>query len=878
LFNNNAIAGATSSSYAVTNAQPTDAGPYSVIVSNYVSAVLSSNALLTVIVAPAITNPPQSLTVTQGLDATFSVGASGSAPLGYQWIFNSGNIPGATASSYTRTNVQPADAGPYSVVVSNPAGSATSSPPANLTVIAVPTPPSITAQPTNRIVGQGTNATFSVSAIGSAPLFYQWYFNGSNLPGATASSYTRFGAQPADAGAYSVIVSNSLNTAASSNALLTVIVPPIINVQPVGQLIGVSNAVSFSVGLSQGTTPSYQWSKNGTPLAGATLASFSISSVMWSNAGAYSVVVSNFAGSRASSNGVLTVEQAAFSFFDGFESYNGGGVDNNQSGGPNANPADPWWALNTTANGWVTNASAGVTPHGGSQMLGTTNSLRQDYLNLVYRLNAGQLYYGNFLCDWWFYDPYGTSIAATNLQEYLAIAQFTPVSTTSDTSTFTAFNQRMSLGTFNSSGYNYSNYQARIVGATGGFNANGWFNTPVLRSVGWHHARMVVGIPNSANTAPVWMYLDNMTNATFSYPTTGSNFGFNLIELNHAMYKVGYGGYYDDLTFRAANDPWIVEQPVAQTVTAGQSVAFNTVAVGTAYQWQFNGTNIGGATSSAYSLASAAVTNAGNYACLITGTNGTISTSNAVLTVKGPPFIIAQPDSLTVTQGQSATFSVNAGGTTPLIYQWSFNSNALAGATSSSLTITNAQSTNAGAYLVVVTNVAGSAASSNATLTVLVPPVITLQPLSQTNLLGNCATFTVAASGTAPLFYQWTSNSTVYPPDTNSTSFTACIAGSYSVTVSNLAGVALSDTVTLSFTNPPPSLPGHFDLISVLPDGSVQLTMSGSPNTNYTLLAATNWDAWAALNLLPSSNGLFQYTDTTATNSTQRFYRLKLGP
>jgi hypothetical protein len=174
--------------------------------------------------------------------------------------------------------------------------------------------------------------------------------------------------------------------------------------------------------------------------------------------------------------------------------------------------------------------------------------------------------------------------------------------------------------------------------------------------------------------------------------------------------------------------------------------------------------------------------------------------------------------------------------------------------------------------------VAGSAASSNATLTVLVPPVITLQPLSQTNLLGNCATFTVAASGTAPLFYQWTSNSTVYPPDTNSTSFTACIAGSYSVTVSNLAGVALSDTVTLSFTNPPPSLPGHFDLISVLPDGSVQLTMSGSPNTNYTLLAATNWDAWAALNLLPSSNGLFQYTDTTATNSTQRFYRLKLGP
>ena len=75
-----------------------------------------------------------------------------------------------------------------------------------------------------------------------------------------------------------------------------------------------------------------------------------------------------------------------------------------------------------------------------------------------------------------------------------------------------------------------------------------------------------------------------------------------------------------------------------------------------------------------------------------------------------------------------------------------------------------------------------------------------------------------------------------------------------------------------------PGLPGHFDLISVLPDGSVQLTMSGSANTNYTLLGSSNLASWGVLNLLSSSNGVFQYMDGSAAGSVQRFYRLKLGP
>jgi hypothetical protein len=82
-------------------------------------------------------------------------------------------------------------------------------------------PPSITVQPQNRIVLAGQNAAFYVVASGTAPLAYQWQFNGSNLSGATATDYTRSNVQPADLGTYDVIVSNSLGSITSTLASLT---------------------------------------------------------------------------------------------------------------------------------------------------------------------------------------------------------------------------------------------------------------------------------------------------------------------------------------------------------------------------------------------------------------------------------------------------------------------------------------------------------------------------------------------------------------------------------------------------------------------------------------------------------------------------------
>ena len=120
-------------------------------------------------------------------------------------------------------------------------------------------------------------------------------------------------------------------------------------------------------------------------------------------------------------------------------------------------------------------------------------------------------------------------------------------------------------------------------------------------------------------------------------------------------------------------------------------------------------------------LSSAQATDAGSYTVAVTNPGGSITSQVATLTVNIPPGITTQPQSQTVTQGQSASFFVVASGTATLSYQWSFNGTPLSGATSSTLTLDTVQSADAGSYTVVVANVAGSVTSAVAALTVIPP-------------------------------------------------------------------------------------------------------------------------------------------------------------
>ncbi|EEF60409.1 virginiamycin B lyase family protein [Pedosphaera parvula] len=173
---------------------------------------------------PAITKQPQGKTVNPGTNVTFTVTATGPAPLHYQWLLNGTNIGSATQSSFVITNVQTTNGGNYSVKVSNNFGSVTSSS-ASLTVNSLV--PVLLSEPLSQTVDLGTNVSFSATAAGAAPLTYQWLFNGTNIGGATQSSFVITNVQTNNAGNYSIVVTNAFGSITSSNALLNVIIPPI---------------------------------------------------------------------------------------------------------------------------------------------------------------------------------------------------------------------------------------------------------------------------------------------------------------------------------------------------------------------------------------------------------------------------------------------------------------------------------------------------------------------------------------------------------------------------------------------------------------------------------------------------------------------------
>jgi hypothetical protein len=260
-----AITGSISSSYTTPATTTADSGAqFTVVLSNSVGNVTSSAAMLTVSaasVAPSITTQPASQTVTAGQTAMFSVAATGTAPLTYQWKKNSVVISGANSSSYTTPVTMSSDSGTqFTVVVSNTAGSATSSA-AMLTVTTASVAPSITTQPASQTVTAGQTATFSVAATGTAPLTYQWKRNIAAISGANSSSYTTPATMSSDSGTqFTVVVSNAAGNATSSAAALTVNAASTLQITT-AQLVGGAVAGSYSATLSAsgGSTP-YTWS------------------------------------------------------------------------------------------------------------------------------------------------------------------------------------------------------------------------------------------------------------------------------------------------------------------------------------------------------------------------------------------------------------------------------------------------------------------------------------------------------------------------------------------------------------------------------------------------------------------------------------------
>ena len=260
-----------------------------------------------------------------------------------------------------------------------------------------------------------------------------------------------------------------------------------------------------------------------------------------------------------------------------------------------------------------------------------------------------------------------------------------------------------------------------------------------------------------------------------------------------------------------ASPPVITRQPSGTSVAAGQSVALSVEVSGSptiTYQWRRDGVALAGATSATLNLGAVSAGSAGSYDVVVANSAGNVTSRPAIVSVTAAaiaPAITAQPVSLTVAPGAAATFAVTATGSAPLAYEWRRDGVAVPGATESTLFLPAVYATSAGGFSVVISNSAGSVTSSSATLTVssaAAVPVITTQPVSQSVAAGGSATLLVAATGTAPLAYQWRKDGTAIAGATRDSyalsSFTAAAAGSYSVVVSNSAGSVTSSPAAVS--------------------------------------------------------------------------------
>jgi hypothetical protein len=318
------VSGATTTTLTISGIAGGDAGTYYAVASNNGGSVTSSPAILG-LAGSSITTQLKSITNAAGTTATFTVVSGGPPPLTYSWTFNTiplsdgpspsgsgATISGSATNKLTITGVQDADAGQYSVTVSD-STPADSSSTATLTVV---DPPQITVEPADQNKVAGTTANFTVTATGGV-LSYQWYRgsvvvtngptgNGSTNSGATSSHLSLGNVQVADAGAsiYTVVVTNLAGSATSSPAAsLTVGQIPAISFS--NQTNWPGSNVTFSATVSGSAPLFYVWKHDGNALNNdghfnnVDTPALSITPISTDDARRYTLTVSNSYGSTS---------------------------------------------------------------------------------------------------------------------------------------------------------------------------------------------------------------------------------------------------------------------------------------------------------------------------------------------------------------------------------------------------------------------------------------------------------------------------------------------------------------------------------------------------------------------------------------------------
>jgi uncharacterized protein GlcG (DUF336 family) len=787
----------------------TTAGNYNVTltVTNNTFCTNSVTQSITISTSTSITTQPVNQTACTGTSVSFSVTASGTN-LTYQWRKGGTNIAGATSSTYTITSAGSADAGSYDVVVTGSCGSVTS----NTATLTLNTAPSISSQPQNQSACIGSPVSFSVVASGTG-LTYTWRKNGVTIPGANASTYTISSVSSGDAGTYDVVVGTSCSTSITSNpATLTIGSGPAITTQPVSQVVCEGAAANFSV-TATGSGLTYQWRKGGVAIAGATSSAYTIAATTQADAGSYDVVVGSSCGSTTSSQVSLTVSpatsitsqpvnQTACTGSPVSFSVTASGTNLGyqwRKGGSNiAGATSSTYTIASTTSGDAGSYDVVVTGTCGT----VTSNVATLTLNTAPSISS---------------QPQSQSACIGSPVSFSVVASGTGL-------TYTWRKNGVAIPGANASTYTIASVSSGDVGSYDVI-----VGTSCSTSITSDPASLTISSGPSITTQPVSQSVCEGAAANFSVTASGSGLtyqwrksGVAIPGATSSVYTIASttqadAGSFDvvvgsscgsntssqvSLTVSPATS--IITQPVSQTACSGTAVSFSVASSGTglSYQWRKAGANIAGATSATYTIPSVSAADAGNYDVVVTGSCGTVISNTASLTLNAPPGISSQPQSQSVCQGFSASFTVVASGS-GLNYIWRKNGVAIPGANAASYTIGSVTATDAGSYDVVVgTSCNTTTTSSAATLSVNTGAVITSQPAaSQTVCEGSSANFSVTATGSG-LTYQWRKSGTVITGANSSTytiaSATLSTAGSYDVVISNNCGTIFSNPASLT--------------------------------------------------------------------------------
>jgi hypothetical protein len=317
------IVGATNNTFSILSVTEARQGNYRVLVTNAADTVISNPAFLNVFDPPVITQQPQPVVnVFPTLMAQFSIEVSvDTVAPNFQWEkFDSGtsswvSIPGAQTKVLTIASAQESDEGDYRCVVSNLAGTTIS----NTGHLNVYDGVAITQHPTDQTLPPGYTAVFTVVAVGQPPVFYQWQkaptatgpwvdISESENPTRDDPSLFINSVTFADSGFYRCKVTNFASpSGVFSNAAQLTVNDPGILLHPQSQAVDPGTPVSFLVIAAGSGTLTYQWYKDGNPIPGATLPTYSIVAAQESDQGSYVVRIQNNVGSVLSNPAILTV-------------------------------------------------------------------------------------------------------------------------------------------------------------------------------------------------------------------------------------------------------------------------------------------------------------------------------------------------------------------------------------------------------------------------------------------------------------------------------------------------------------------------------------------------------------------------------------------